>query len=217
MLQAQPQLHEGSVLRDEILAPRAYVALDMTRGDFLRIVDVEGQQVADLVCFRRDDRTEKVSVHVTIMDQGSIYLTTGRHLLSNFCNPMMTLVEDTCGVHDMLAGSCNEGANFRRYGVHGTPNCRSNLEAALAPYGIPLAEIPYSLNVFMNVELKPDGSIRTIEPTSVAGSHVLLRAEMDLIVAISNCPSDQGPCNGGVLTPLRVVLTRPAGEGGASG
>ena len=126
----------------------------------------------------------------------------------------MTLIEDTCGVHDMLAGSCNEGANFKRYGIRNTPNCRSNLEAALRPYGIPLKEIPYSLNVFMNVELKPGGSIRTVEPTSKAGDYVDLRAEMDLIVAISNCPSDQGPCNGYHLTSLQIIVTRSGAAGG---
>jgi urea carboxylase-associated protein 1 len=191
---------------DRTLEPRAYAGFEMKKGEILRITDLEGQQVADLVCFNRDDPSEKFSVHVTIMDQGNIYLKKGKSLLSNHCNSLMTLVEDTCGRHDMLAGSCNEGANFKRYGQRNTPNCRSNLEAALAVYGIPLKEIPYSLNVFMNVSLQPDGSIRTVEPLSKAGDYVDLRADMDLIVGISNCPSDQGPCNGYHLTPLHICV-----------
>ena len=114
-------------------------------GEVLRITDIQGQQVADLVCFNRHDTGEKLSVHATMMDQGSIYIGKGRSLLSNQGNSLMTLVEDTCGVHDLLAGSCNEGSNFRRYGVHDTPNCRSNLEAALAPHGIPPAGDPVQL------------------------------------------------------------------------
>lgn len=193
-------------LLERVLAPRGRAAFEMRSGEVLRITDVEGQQVADLVCFNRHDTAEKLSVHVTMMDQGSIRMGKGRSLLSNDCNSLMTLIEDTCGVHDLLAGSCNEGANFKRYGVHGTPNCRSNLEAALAPYGIPLREIPYSFNVFMNVSLLPDGGIRTVEPVSVAGDFVELRADMDLLVAISNCPSDQGPCNGHQLTELALRI-----------
>ena len=191
---------------DRILEPRAWAGFEMSKGEVLRITDLEGQQVADLVCFSKANKAEKLSVHVTMMDQGSIRMSKGKSLLSNDCNSLMTLIEDTCGVHDLLAGSCNEGANFKRYGVHDTPNCRSNLEAALLPYDLPLREIPYSFNIFMNVELKPDGSIRTVEPTSKAGDYVELRADMDLIVGLSNCPSDQGPCNGHHLTSLRVEI-----------
>ena len=192
--------------RDRILPPRGRSAFTMQAGEILRITDVEGQQVADLVCFNRHDPNEKLSVHVTMMDQGSIYMKQGRSLLSNHCNSLMTLVADTCGVHDLLAGSCNEGSNFKRFGQHNLPNCRSNLEAALAAYDIPLREIPYSFNVFMNVSLQSDGSIRTVEPVSKAGDFVDLRADMDLIVAISNCPSDQGPCNGYHLTKIGLAI-----------
>jgi len=202
----QQSMKVSDIKFDKVLEPRGWTALEMAAGGVLRITDLEGQQVADLVCFNRDKPSEKLSVHVTIMDQGNIHLKQGKSLLSNDCNGMMTLIEDTCGVHDLLAGSCNEGANFKRYGVHNTPNCRSNLEAALAPYGIPLKEIPYSFNVFMNVDLQPDGSIRTVEPLSRPGDYVELRADMDLIVAISNCPSDQGPCNGYRLSPLQVTV-----------
>ena len=191
---------------DRVLEPRGRLAFTMRAGEVLRITDLEGQQVADLVCFNQHDTSEKLSVHVTIMDQGSIYMRKGRSLLSNHCNSLMTLIEDTCGVHDLLAGSCNEGANLKRYGIRGTPNCRSNLEAALVPFAIPLREIPYSFNVFMNVSLQPDGTIRTVEPVSKAGDFVDLRADMDLIVGISNCPSDQGPCNGYHLTEIGLAV-----------
>lgn len=191
---------------EQVLEPRGRAAFEMRAGEVLRITDLKGQQVADLVCFNRHDTAEKLSVHVTMMDQGRIYVKKGSSLLSNDCNSLMTLIEDTCGRHDLLAGSCNEGANFRRFGVRGTPNCRSNLEAALAQYGIPLREIPYSFNVFMNVQLDADGSIRTVLPLSKAGDFVELRADMDLIVGISNCPSDQGPCNGYHLTELGLSI-----------
>lgn len=200
---------------ERVLEPRGRAAFEMQAGEVLRITDLKGQQVADLVCFNRHKPSEKLSVHVTMMDQGSIYMSKGNSLLSNDCNSLMTLIADTCGRHDLLAGSCNEGANFRRYGIHDSPNCRSNLEAALAEYGIPLREIPYSFNVFMNVRLDPDGSIRTVLPLSKAGDFVELRADMDLIVGISNCPSDQGPCNGYHLTELGLSI-RPGDAASAA-
>jgi hypothetical protein len=194
----------GALLTDEILEPRGRTAFAMAAGETLRIVDLEGQQVADLVCFSRVDTSEKISVHVTAMVQGTIYLGTGHSLLSDRCRKLMTITADRCGRHDLLAGSCNEGTNRFRYGVADTPNCRSNLEQALEPFGIPLREIPYSFNVFMNVGLEPDGRIATRAPLSKPGDYIDLRAEMDLIVGISNCPSDQGPCNGYNPTRLRI-------------
>ena len=117
----------------------------------LRIVDVAGQQVADLICFRLDDYGDKLSVHNTLLLNQTIYITTGHTLQSTECTTMMTIVEDTVGVHDLIAGSCSEHTNAVRYGVRGTPNCRRNFELALEVHGIPMREIPYSFNIFINV------------------------------------------------------------------
>ena len=90
--------------------------------------------------------------------------------------------------------------------VAGTPNCRSNFEQTLRPFGIPLQEIPYSFNVFMNAPIEPDGKMSIHEPISKPGDHVDLRAETDLIVAISNCPQERNPCNAFKPTRLRVIV-----------
>jgi len=195
----------GPVLRDEMLPARGRTAFPVDRGQTVRVVDVDGQQVADFVCFRRPDTTEKLSVHNTALIQGTIHISTGHLLLSDRCGTLMTITADTCGLHDLLAGSCSEGTNRWRYGVADTPNCRSNFEAALRPFGIPLNEVPYSFNIFMNVPIA-DGKIGIAEPISKAGDHVDLRAETDLLVAISNCPQERNPCNAYTPTRLRVVL-----------
>jgi uncharacterized protein len=197
---------KGKVVRDEVLEPRGRTAFTVDAGQTVRIVDLEGQQVADLVCFLRDDPTEKLSVHNTALIQGTIYVTTGHALLSDRCRRLMTIGEDTCGRHDLLAGSCSEGTNRVRYGVADSPNCRSNFEAALRPFGIPLAQIPYSMNVFMNVPIEPDGRISIQPPVSKRGDHIDLRAEADLIVGISNCPQERNPCNAFTPTRLRVLV-----------
>ncbi len=196
----------GKPLRDEVLEPRGRTAFTVDAGQTVRIVDLEGQQVADLVCFLRGDPAEKLSVHNTALIQGTIYITTGHLLYSDRCRPLMRITEDTCGRHDLIAGSCSEGTNRHRYGVAGTPNCRSNFEQALRPFGIPLEAIPYSFNVFMNVPVQADGRMAIVEPISRPGDHIDLRAEADLIVAISNCPQERNPCNAFRPTPLRVLV-----------
>jgi urea carboxylase-associated protein 1 len=195
----------GPILRDETLEPRGRTAFHVDRGQTVRIIDVDGQQVADFVCFRREDTAEKLSVHNTALIQGTIHVSTGHQLLSDRCGILMTITADTCGLHDLLAGSCSEGTNRWRYGVADTANCRSNFEAALRPFGVPLREVPYSFNVFMNVPIG-DGKIRIEEPVSKAGDLIDLRAETDLLIAISNCPQERNPCNAYKPTRLRVVV-----------
>jgi urea carboxylase-associated protein 1 len=198
----------GSMLRDDLLEARGHAAFPVDRGQTVRIIDVDGQQVADFVCFQRADTSEKLSVHNTALIQGTVYISTGHLLLSDRCRTLMTITADTCGRHDLLAGSCSEGTNRWRYGVADTPNCRSNFEAALRPLGIPLREVPYSFNIFMNVPIG-DGKIGIEEPLSKAGDLVDLRAETDLLVAISNCPQERNPCNAYKPTRLRVLVYGP--------
>ena len=196
----------GKVLRGEVLEPRGRTAFTANAGETVRIIDLEGQQVADLVCFSQEDPAEKLSVNNTALIQGTIYISTGHSLFSDRCRKLMTITGDICGRHDLLAGSCSEGTNRFRYGVADTPNCRSNLEQALKPFGIPLREIPYSFNVFMNMPVEPEGRISIKEPISKPGDHIDLRAETDLIVGISNCPQERNPCNAFNPTRLRVVV-----------
>ncbi|HZS32444.1 MAG TPA: urea carboxylase-associated family protein [Methylomirabilota bacterium] len=203
-----PTTVPGPVLRDEMLEPRGRTAFPVDRGQTVRIVDVDGQQVADFVCFRRPDTSEKLSVHNTALIHGTIRITTGHTLLSDRCNVLMTITSDTCGLHDLLAGSCSEGTNRWRYGVAGTPSCRANFEAALAPFGIPLREVPYSFNIFMNVPIER-GRIWIEAPISKPGDHVDLRAEADLLVAISNCPQERNPCNAFTPSRLRCLVFGP--------
>jgi urea carboxylase-associated protein 1 len=193
---------------EETIAARGHTAFVVRAGQVLRIIDVAGQQVADLICFRLDDDGDKLSVHNTLLLNRTIYITTGHVLMSTECTTMMTIVEDTVGVHDLIAGSCSEHTNAVRYGVRGTPSCRTNFERALAPHGIPLREIPYSFNIFMNVPVT-DEETKIIEPVSKPGDLIDLRAECDLLVAISNCPQQRNPCNAFDPTELRTLVYEP--------
>jgi uncharacterized protein len=190
------------------------LAFEMAAGQVLRVVDVEGKQVPDFLCFRKDDHLDKLSVENTQLMNGTIFITTGHHLYSTFATKLMTIVDDTCGVHDLISGSCSAHTNAHRYGVRGTPNCRDNFARLLSPSGISLGEIPYSFNIFMNTTVSPEGATRIEEPRSVAGDHIDLRAEEDLLVAISLCPQTRNPCNGWHPTPIRMILHEAAARTG---
>jgi uncharacterized protein len=205
----------SSVVFDEVLPAKQGTAFEMAAGQVLRIVDIEGQQVPDLLCLNRADYSDKFSPPNTQLLNQTIFLKTGHHLYSTRAHKMMTIIEDTVGVHDVISGGCSAGTNEFRYGVRGTASCRGNFEKALAPYGIPETEIPYNFNIFMNVTVSPDGATAIEECPSRPGDHIDLQADMDLLVAISNCPQSRNPCNGWSPTALRLILHEPAARIGA--
>jgi uncharacterized protein YcgI (DUF1989 family) len=205
-----PALDPYYVVLDEIIPPRGGTAFPMYAGQLCRVIDLEGQQVADFLCFDRHDPVDKLSVENTQLLNGTLFISTGHVLYSPRCTPLMTIVADTCGVHDLISGSCSEQSNALRYKVRGTPNCRSTFERVLRPHGIPLAEIPYSFNIFMNTTVSPEGRTRIEEPKSQPGDYVDLRAEIDLLIAISNCPQERNPCNGWKPTTMQVIVYEAA-------
>ena len=209
MVSASADAVPGKILREQVIAPKEYLGLELLKGQVLRIVDVEGKQVPDVVSFNLHDPAEKQSCNNSRLIQKRWLLTTGHVLYSDEGNEMMTIVADTVGVHHASGGCCNEGANFRRYGVRGTRNCRENLALAAAPLGITQKDVPGAFAPFMNVVQYPDGRYEIEEPISKPGDYLDLRAEMDLFVAISNCPQERNPCNGFNPTPLKIVAYQP--------
>jgi hypothetical protein len=194
------------VLHEEIVAPAGYFAAEIPKGQVLRIIDLEGQQVADLVGFNRSRLDERLSVMNTINLNKQVFPRVGYVLYSDEASPMMTIIADTCGVHDMLAGACSRFTNERRYGVMDTPNCRDNLAAAVRPWGIGWKDVPFNMNVFMNCPIGSDGNWSIQVPRSRPGDHIDFRAEMDVLVAFSNCPQVHNACNAFRLKPLKAVV-----------
>ena len=196
----------GGVRLDTTIPAREYLGLELREGQTLRIRDVEGMQVPDLVCFNLGRPDERLSTNNSRLIQKRWLLTTGHVLYSDEGNPMLTITDDTVGVHHASAGCCNEYANFLRYGERNTRNCLDNLTMAAAPLGLTTKDIPGAFCPFMKVIQHPDGAYEIQEPDSRAGDYIDLRAEMDLFVAISNCPQDKNPCNGFNPTPLGVMV-----------
>lgn len=182
-------------------------------GQTLRIVDLEGNQAVDTLFFSTADPRERYSAPDTIRMQGNLYLTTGSVLRSSVGEPMLTIVADTCGRHDTLGGACSSESNTVRYGEHTRPmhSCRDNflLATAKSGFGLEKRDLTANINFFMNVPVTPEGKLTFEDGISAGGKYVELRAEMDVICLISNCPQLNNPCNAYNPTPIRLLLWDP--------
>jgi uncharacterized protein YcgI (DUF1989 family) len=199
----------GEMLRDLVIPAREYAAFTMYAANVLRIIDLEGKQVADTISFNLHDLAEKMNNENTMLVNHTYNPTEGHVVYSDDCRPMFTILRDTVGRNYPGGAMCSEELNRLRYGVPGTRNCRDNLADAVAPWGIGKRDIPGAFTPFMNVVHYPDGSAEIAEPTSRPGSYIDLRAEMDLLVAISACPQERNPCNGFDPTSLRAIVYHP--------
>jgi hypothetical protein len=175
------------------LEPQTGVGLRLGRGQVLRVIDPEGEQVSDVVAFAADDTSERLSSGRSIDYNNTIYLTSGHVLYSNRSNPMFTILEDRVGRHDFLLTPCSPETFEILYeghqGYH--PSCFENLERNLEPFGIAGDDIPTTFNAFMNVGVSPAGELHIGPPLSGPGDFVDLRAEMDLIVGVTACSAEK--------------------------
>jgi uncharacterized protein YcgI (DUF1989 family) len=187
------------------IPPQSGTAVELKAGQTLRIIDPEGEQVADLMAFGADDRTEWLSSGRTIDYANNIYLTKGHILYSNRSRPMFTIVEDTVGRHDFLLTPCSRETFEILYDSHVyVSSCFENLSKSLCPYGITPDMIPTTMNVFMNVGVAEDGELSFLPPRSKAGDHIVLRAEMDLIAGVTACSAPNS--NNGRMKPIDVEI-----------
>jgi urea carboxylase-associated protein 1 len=197
---------------DEVIAARGYWAQEVRAGELLRIEDIEGKQAVDLICYDLEDLSETFWAAHTAKLAGTIYIKTGDVLYSNRARPMMTIIEDTVEVNDVICGSCSYALDVVRYGEEKAQRgCMENFEDAIAPWGLRRSDIPMCFNIFLRYLVEPDGAVSIDhEAPSRAGDYMTLRAERDLLVAISNCPQENNPCTGFNPSPLRVTVTPPS-------
>jgi len=201
-------LDPSRAVYDRVVAATAPWSGPVRRGQSLRIVDLEGQQAVDTLFYNPEDFTERYCAQETLLAQRSAYVTTGSRLISNLGAAMLTVTADTCGLHDTSAGACSCEANTVRFGHHTRymHACRENFLLELARYGLGKRDIVSNLNFFMNVPVRPDGELAIVDGLSKPGDYVELRAEMDVLCVISNCPQVNNPCNGFNPTPIRLLI-----------
>ena len=197
----------GKVLEDRIIPAGEPWARVLRAGQMLRIVDLEGLQAVDFLCYNAADPSERYNAADTMKYAKTIFITAGHGIYSDMGRRLLTIVEDTCGRHDTIGGCCSAASNELRYGVKDTPACRENFLRALAPFGLGKKDIVANINWFMNVPVEPDGAMAIVDGVSKPGDHVALRADMDVLAVISNCPQTRNPCNGWKPTPIRVVVS----------
>jgi urea carboxylase-associated protein 1 len=201
-----------SVVSDIVVPARAPYSALLKQGQVMKIIDLESQQAVDALFYNAADVSERYSAQDTLAaqaaDGGKFYLETGSVLLSNEGRAMVRIIADTCGFHDTCAGACSCESNTVRFG-HETRfmhACRENFLTELAKYGMDKRDLVSNVNFFMNVPIKPDGELTVDDGVSEPGGYVELRAEMDVLVLISNCPQVNNPCNGFKPTPIRIII-----------
>ncbi len=198
----------GRVVHDEIVPARAPWGHPLRRGQTLRIVDLEGNQAVDFLVYNLHDGAERYSAQDTIAAQGNIFLRTGSVLLSNEGAPMATVMETSVAYHDTIGGACSCESNTLRYGHHtkAQHSCVDNFLQANGRHGRGKRDMVSNINWFMNVPVEADGALGIVDGISAPGLYVDLRAEMDLMVIVSNCPQINNPCNGFNPTPVRMIV-----------
>lgn len=183
---------------------------EVKQGQVIRMVDLEGNQAVDTLFYSAADPSERYDAQATIRAQGNIYLSTGSVLLSTEGRPMLTVVADTCGRHDTLGGACAAESNTVRYALktRSMHSCRDNYLIALAEWGNGMnkRDLTSNVNFFMNVPVTRDGGLTFADGISAPGKYVELRAEMDVLVLISNCPQLNNPCNAYNPTPAQILI-----------
>lgn len=206
----QSKLNPARALYQEVVPAGDPWTYELKQGQVFRIVDLHGNQAVDTLFFNAHDYSDRYSAQDTIRDQGNIYLTTGTELKSSNGNTLLTIVADTCGRHDTLGGACANESNMVRYDLEKRymHACRNSFLKAAAYWKTPLTkrDITSNINFFMNVPVTPDGKLTFEDGISEAGKYVELRAEMDVLVLISNCPQLNNPCNAYNPTPIQVLV-----------
>ena len=207
---AESQLDPARALIDDLQPAGEPWMKEVKRGQIFRIVDLEGNQAVDTIFYSADDPQERYSLTHTIQAQGALYLGVGSQLMSSEGRPMLTIVADTCGRHDTLGGACASESNTVRYALEKRfmHSCRDNYMLALAQDGRGLGkrDVVPNINFFMNVPVTPEGKLTFEDGISAPGKYVEMRAEMDLIVLVSNCPQLNNPCNAYNPTPVRFLI-----------
>lgn len=201
----------GEILLDETVAPRGPWSAVVAAGDVLTVVDLHGNQAVDTLIYAAADHSRRYSAAATVVAQRNLFLTTGSVLRADDGTALMTIVADEVGNHDTVGGACSQESNTLRYGHHTKHQhaCVENFLVEGARWGLGKRDLVSNINFFMNVPVDPDGALGIVDGLSAPGKRLALRAEVDALVLVSNCPQINNPCNGFDPTAVRMIVTRP--------
>ncbi|PRX52423.1 DUF1989 domain-containing protein [Salegentibacter salegens] len=189
----------------QVIKKQSGAAFKLKKGQRLKVIDPEGEQVSDMVLFNAKDRREKLSSGKTLDFEESILISSGNFLWSNRSQKMMEILEDTNGRNDFLLAPCSPETFEVMYDYKGYhPSCFENLYTSLEKFKIEPDDIPTAFNIFMNVQFDEKGKISVDPPLSKAGDYVLFEAKMDLIVALTACSAEDS--NNGSFKPIHYKI-----------
>ena len=210
LVYTESRLNPDQAVHDEIVEAGRGWSREIRRGQTFRILDLEGNQAVDTLFYSAADPSDRYDAVATIREQGNIFLTTGTRLISTEGNTLLTITADTCGRHDTLGGACSAESNTVRYALEKRHmhSCRDSFLLALNRDGRDMTkrDLTSNINFFMNVPVTPAGKLTFEDGVSGAGKYVELKAEMDVIALISNCPQLNNPCNAYNPTPIRLLI-----------
>jgi len=208
-----PGVAAADLIWEETIGAGGYAAHLLPRGARLRLLDTDGDACAALMVHRADAPAERLNVADTVKVQWQAYLGPGMVLLSDMGRVLASLVEDTAARHDTICGASLATGNARRYGdgaAYGPfPAARDRLLLALAKHGLTRRDLPPAINLFKGVRVAQDGAL-VFDGAPAPGRAVTLRAEMDLLVSVANCPHRLDPRTAYTATPLRLTAWRAA-------
>ncbi|SCW47199.1 hypothetical protein SAMN02927900_01763 [Rhizobium mongolense subsp. loessense] len=207
-IQTAPGRTLKNAAQDHYISAEAPFSAVVRKGQTIRIEDTYGQQAIDTLFYNAEDFSERYSNQDTMREQGAAYISTGTRIISNEGRVMLTMTADSCGRHDTSAGACSCESNTVRFG-HGTKYlhaCRDNFVLEVSKHGMSKRDVVPNINFFMNVPIEPSGEMTIVDGISAPGDYVELKAEMDVLLVISNCPQINNPCNGFDPTPIRVLV-----------
>ena len=214
----ESSLDPRTAVLDQIVAAGEPWMARVSHGQTLRITDLEGNQAVDTLFYCAANPEERYSLTHTIQAQAALYLGVGTQIMSSEGRAMLSIVADTCGRHDTLGGACACESNMVRYAIEKRfmHSCRDNFLTALvrdadgpASAGLGKRDIVSNINFFMNVPVTSQGGLTFEDGISAPGKYVEMRAEMDVIVLVSNCPQLNNPCNAYNPTPVRMLVWDP--------
>ena len=200
---------KGAIIEDTVIPARGSWSRKINKGEVLRIVDLEGKQAVDFLCYNAHDYGDRYAAADTLkINPTGIFLSTGTVFYSVGLTPLFKIIADTCGKHDTIGGCCSAALNKFRYGVGYQPNCRDNFLRELAKYRMGPTDLVANVNFFMYVPVGENGEMDMGPGISKAGDYVDLEALSDLLAVISNCPQINNPVNDFKPTPIRVFVYR---------
>lgn len=194
-------------MREYIVEARSGLNLLVKKGELIEIIDIDGQQVVDFFAVNQSDPNEYLSAGVTIDCNESLKVSTGDCIFTNHYNQMFTIIEDDVKEHDLLHPCCRTEMYDHFYGTgENHPNCLANINKSLSDiYNIQNSEIT-PFNIFMYTKILPDGKLSVETPLSKAGDKIILRAEMDVLLAVAACSVSESNCNGGKCSPIKILI-----------